>query len=574
MTELCYPSFDPSKGVWGYSLEKYARFLSLYSKGLFQTKSQGQAYYLLSLLTLKQGIKVPFFEHYTPSKEYTEAQLQRFYEHYGLTTRAQLEDLHVHLESLYPLDPSFAYWVKELKRTRSPEVIQALLPLFGVVNEEELFTRFYQITDDLPLDPDLNWVKIASEPEQYLIEGESCFFLPERTVVETFSSYPYYNLTKRGEDYLSLQEQARRAGINPEQSLLSLYIALGKTLPPDLVKYLSLLEDFIIPTKLLNHPVGQVLARTTPLSRERDASLRLLPEESLSSFVELGQIPTFNALSGSSGKLDLLGVLSVLTVPSEESPTLDTLSYERIDPYSPNAYSVAQLTLFLKLLGYQGDYSDPVLTANDLYFALLYPRLTKEGDLFCYYDQCYSEEDLLQSFSEKQSLQLEGWYLSRESLTSLLPYFTNPLLLRQVQVLLTQPLTQEERISLLEQLPNNNLLKEGEETTYPFLLQEVIEQWLVLLEVISEGGQVNDLSDPVSDKTPVILALNDLTDLLADYPTPLGDLFLGLLVLHPDLTPTSSTLLDYYRRLIEGVALTELEQEQLSTTLEYYSTLF
>ena len=173
--------FDPSKSITGYSRDEYIKLMSIYTRNK-RPKTDAIDYIILAQRAIvsaqrhqnidfnKNNINpeishhLPHFNHYIPGNNYDNEELEVFYKHYN---SKDLDEVHMKLESMYPLDPSFVKTVKYLKTlSKNHEIIKYLCYMFNEKDKESLFKNRYIIRNEL--DSDINLKLLETSPELFL----------------------------------------------------------------------------------------------------------------------------------------------------------------------------------------------------------------------------------------------------------------------------------------------------------------------------------------------------------------------------------------------------------------------
>jgi hypothetical protein len=346
--------FDPSRGVNGYSPEEYRQLLSRYMGGRVRFSTSAQNYLVLAQQALVAAQRwaglpftesfnfprlaepLPYYRHYVPGQEYSRAELDAHYRHYGVSTVADLLRVHLQFEEFYGLDPSFLLLARDFRARAisAPSVLKQLLYLFNEPTASALFRNRYQLHSMLNSDIDVSGLLL--HPERYLTRQVAS---PIPQAIVSVSSPPVRSPSQY------LRERSQRA----LQELLSTW-----SLTPD------------------GAPITTIIQQTAAASSQRYQALSAFSTYALEQYVRRHGIPT---AYGSDERVDLLRTLARLGSP-EQLPSL-ALDYERLDPTSSEPYNSDELQELVAMYGLAP--STPIDMSNNLYLLTWLPNFFRPG---------------------------------------------------------------------------------------------------------------------------------------------------------------------------------------------------
>lgn len=528
--------FDPSKGIRAYSSQEYQQFLSYYTDNQIRPYTNGKNYKVLAERAIVAGQrwnKIPFpsddllparsvplhyYEHYVPGGKYTESQLKSYYQHYNVTSVAELDDVHLELELYYPLDPSYVELVKWLKSEAPPEVIQRLCEMFEVSSKSTLFKYYYHLSPDMVLDEEINLEVLLGETERLFSEDE----VPKKT--------------------LSKVTEATSAPI--------------KTLPPPTFKqaYPKLLPS--IPLTPEDSSVSRIIEQTLPKSDSRRSQLERVDTVNLRLYVDRQRILTM-----SDSKVDMIKALQLVKATRLLPLKEEGFDYDRI-----STYTLAELQKWSKVLGLSViDSDDSVSLANNLYLVQVLPsffNLTKKTVAYGtpstpLYDE-YSLDELVKLFTTKlttsHDIPFNSPALKRLS-DELPPY--SPLEVPLREYLTSEP-SPASNLHFLKQLPLTPIQVGESDTTYHALA-------LQLLQLLYSKGlelEANDDEDPET-------VMSDFLDLTEMAPSLITSAITELPMRDVDGTVLPYNIQEAYNRIADGLSVKGVGAK-FASTADYY----
>ena len=583
--------FDPSRGVQGYTSEEYRQLLARYTNSLVQNYSAGQCYRALAnraLVAAQRWKRIPFversrfprlsvplppFRHYVPGQSYSEGQLAEFYRHYRVETLAELDDVHKTATLYIPLDPSFMVLVEELRSSVADEEILAYLRgLFNVNSNQELFAYYESATT---LDDDVDGALLASNPlmflsndslPHYLVREDRGDSLPRGTVAPTPHT-PLY--TEPSTAYVRLVERARAMGIDTsDRSTLDLLLELGEPLPEEYTLLIEQWQGYELPDD--GSEVSRVIQTTEPRTLERQQALNRLSSDSLQRYASHHQLTTSDPVSLSWQRHDLITALSfvrghVVATPGS-SPT-EVLDYDRIDPFSPQPYSVRELLEWSQLMGLEPSDEDPIILANDLYFALSLPTFHQFVELApgeiaygtAQQSDIYTYGELLSGFAAYQDTSFSRMAIRR--LQRLLEGNTDSRslqLVAAIEAYLTQGLSQTSLLNFLREIPDIPIYSGTTVTGYTHFVSLIL-------------NKLRDMAlELMGDNVDRVRILSDFYDVLDNIPMSLADAVLDLALYDQDDEPLEETIAEAYNLLSDGGDDVVETAALLRSTAEHY----
>lgn len=607
-------TFDPSRGVDGYTATEYRALLSVYTGSRVRSGSAADNYKVLAqraIVAAQRYQNLPFqethefpilsaplppFRHYIPGMAYTPEELVAFHQHYG---HDNLDDVHLSFEQFFPLDPSFVQTVNWIRTTAPSAVIRRLRELFStdddsstILSTAELFSRHYQGGDIDELDVDINREVLTTEPERLLSDDR----LPNGPVsprrinaASKFFNSPQVDTSGQVSPLRrAVEDEARVRGLDPrEKSVLELYIELGKPLPLEYQNYIQWLQHYDISDD--TSPTGLVLRQTAPLSAERYSELERISTFNLRYFVDRNVITITDPLTGSAKRYDILTALMFIHSNNKTQPTIsspEVLNWDRLNPAHPSAYKLPQLQELSRSFGLSTSGLAATDLINNLYLVQVIPTFFTPDKWFgttvppvqryaygivdqnCFV--CYSRDELIEAFSLNQELVAPRrpelrfnipavrrlrWLLNRDTSTE------GQQLRELIDTLVNNPVKSEVLLQFIRDIPPIPVTITSSEivasTTYQKATRALFQELVIAAQLIQELG-----ADPVD-------ALEGLYKQIRSVPSLITDTFLALRAVG-----ASETIGSLYNRIIDNdVASLHLEKILQDTGRHYLQQL-